>query len=359
MTRPLLACVGLVTVATMSLAQVAAAGQTPPPGTRASQPAKPYAPPRTPDGQPDIQGFWTNSTYTPLQRPKGVTKAFYTPAEAIEAEKRAAANESELTTPGTIADVHYDFSQFGLDKSQSKLARNLRTSLIVDPENGRLPPLSTEGQKRAAEAAELAKRVGRWDSAQSNQLDDRCIIMVGSGPPMLNAAYNANYQIVQAPGYVMILTEMIHDVRIIPLDAACTAPRQYPAVDRALARTVGRQHPGRRDDQLQRQESAGRLEREHAGDGAVHARGRRRDPVHLHRRGSLDMDEAVDRGNAHGDDDGTALRARLPRGELRPVQHARRRPARREEGGRSRSFLAREVDPAKKKPAWPLAKPCR
>jgi hypothetical protein len=235
MTRPLLACVGLVTVATMSLAQVAAAGQAPPPGTTASQPAKPYATPRTPDGQPDIQGFWTNSTYTPLQRPKGVTKAFYTPAEAIEAEKRAAANESELTTPGTIADVHYDFSQFGLDKSQSKLARNLRTSLIVDPEDGRLPPLSTEGQKRAADAAELAKRVGRWDSAQSNQLDDRCIIMVGSGPPMLNAAYNANYQIVQAPGYVMILTEMIHDVRVIPLDTAAQPPgnvRQWIGLSR-------------------------------------------------------------------------------------------------------------------------------
>jgi len=235
MTRPLLACVGLMTVAIVSLAPVPVAGQTPPSGTRASQPAKPYAPPRTPDGQPDIQGFWTNSTYTPLQRPRDVNKAFYTPAEAIEAEKRAAANESELTTPGTIADVHYDFSQFGLDKSQSKLARNLRTSLIVDPENGRLPPLSSEGQKRAAEAAELAKRVGRWDSAQSNQLDDRCIIMVGSGPPMLNAAYNANYQIVQAPGYVMILTEMIHDVRIIPLDAAAQAPgniRQWVGLSR-------------------------------------------------------------------------------------------------------------------------------
>ncbi len=71
MTRPLLACVGLVTVAIMSLAPVTAAGQAPPAGTTASQPAKPYAPPRTPDGQPDIQGFWTNSTYTPLQRPKG------------------------------------------------------------------------------------------------------------------------------------------------------------------------------------------------------------------------------------------------------------------------------------------------
>ena len=91
MTRPLLACVGLVTVAMMSLAPVAAAAQTPPSGTRANQPAKPYAPPRTPDGQPDIQGFWTNSTYTPLERPKNVTKEFYTPAEAIEAETSSAA----------------------------------------------------------------------------------------------------------------------------------------------------------------------------------------------------------------------------------------------------------------------------
>jgi len=235
MTRPLLACVGLAAVAVMPPLSVTIAGQAPPAATKASQPAKPYAPPRTPDGQPDIQGFWTNSTYTPLQRPKGVTKALYTEAEAREAEKRAAASENELTTPGTVADVHYDFTQFGLDKSQSKLARNLRTSLIVDPEDGRLPPLSAEGQKRAAEAAELAKRVGRWDSAQSNQLDDRCIIMAGSGPPMLNTAYNANYQIVQTPGYVMILTEMIHDVRIIPLDAAAQPPgniRQWIGLSR-------------------------------------------------------------------------------------------------------------------------------
>jgi hypothetical protein len=235
MTRPLIAWVGLLAVAVVSPASVPVAGQTPPSPTRASQTAKPYTPPRTPDGQPDLQGFWTNSTYTPLQRPKDVTKEFYTPAEAAQAEKRAAANESELTTPGTIADVHYDFSQFGLDKSQSTLVRNLRTSLIVSPENGRLPPLSVEGQKRAAENSEIAKRVGRWDSAQSNQLDDRCLIMAGAGPPMLNAAYNANYHIVQAPGYVMILTEMIHDVRIIPLDAAAQPPsnvRQWMGLSR-------------------------------------------------------------------------------------------------------------------------------
>ena len=174
---------------------------------------------RTPDGQPDLQGFWSNATYTPLERPDKVTKEFYTPAEAVAAEKAAAARESAETEPGTVADVHYDFTQFGLDRSQATLARTLRTSLIVDPKNGKLPPISEEGKRVLAARAEEAKRLGgRWDSAQSNQLDDRCIIMAGPGPPMMDAAYNSNYQIVQAPGYVMILTEMIHDVRIIPLD---------------------------------------------------------------------------------------------------------------------------------------------
>ena len=174
---------------------------------------------RTPDGQPDLQGFWSNATYTPLERPDKVTKEFYTPEEAVAAEKAAAARESAETEPGTVADVHYDFTQFGLDRSQATLARSLRTSLIVDPKNGKLPPVTAEGKRILAARVEEAKRLGgRWDSAQSNQLDDRCIIMAGPGPPMMDAAYNSNYQIVQSPGYVMILTEMIHDVRIIPLD---------------------------------------------------------------------------------------------------------------------------------------------
>jgi len=209
-----------ILIAVVLLATLPAAGQAPSAAARANRTttAKAYTPARTPDGQPDLQGFWTNSTYTPLERPKDVTKEFYTKEEAAEIVKRAAERESEQTEPGTIADVHYDFTQFGLDRNQSKFAENLRTSLIVDPPNGRIPPLTAEGQKRTAERAEAAKRVGRWDSAQSNDLDDRCLIMVGAGPPMLNTGYNSNYQIVQAPGYVMILVEMIHDVRIIPLD---------------------------------------------------------------------------------------------------------------------------------------------
>jgi hypothetical protein len=181
--------------------------------------AIPYSPPRTPDGQPDIQGFWTNSTYTPLERPDGVDKEFFTPEEAAVVEKRAAEREAAQTEPGTTADVHYDFSQFGLDRSQSTFARTLRTSLIVDPPEGKIPPMTAEGQKRVADRAAARRAMGgQYDAVQNMPIGSRCIIMGGAGPPMMNAGYNSNYQIVQGPGYVMILTEMIHDARIIPLD---------------------------------------------------------------------------------------------------------------------------------------------
>lgn len=207
-----------VSIALSLLIAASAAGQ-------AAGQAKKWTPPRMADSHPDLQGFWTNSTYTPLERPANVNKEFYTKEEAAEIEKHAAQQESEQTTPGTIPDVHYDFTQFGLDRSQSTHSLNLRTSMIVDPSNGRLPPLTDEGKKRAAETAAAAKLVGRWDSAQSNELDDRCMIFLGAGPPMLPAGYNSNYQIVQAPGYVMILFEQDHDVRVIPMDGRAHVSR--------------------------------------------------------------------------------------------------------------------------------------
>jgi len=201
------------------LATLSVAGQAPSAGAKAQPAAKVYKAPHTPDGQPDLQGYWTNSTYVPLERPNGVTKEFYTQEEAIQIEKRAAERESEQTEPGTIADVHYDFTQFGLDRNQSTHLSSVRTSMIIDPPDGKLPSVTPEGQKRAADRAAERRRAGATtDAVQNMPIGTRCIIMAGSGPPMMNAGYNANYQIVQGQGYVMILTEMIHDVRIIPLD---------------------------------------------------------------------------------------------------------------------------------------------
>jgi len=123
-----------------------------------------------------------------------------------------------------------------LDRSQSTLAGNLRTSIIVDPPDGRIPPITEQGKEILARRAEEARLLGgRWDSAESNQLDDRCLIMAGAGPPMMDAGYNSNYQIIQSSGYVMILVEMIHDVRVIPIDSGAQPDervRQWMGISR-------------------------------------------------------------------------------------------------------------------------------
>jgi hypothetical protein len=87
--------------------------------------AKPWVLGKTPDGQPDLQGYWTNNSIIPLQRPNGVTKEFYTQEEFLARAKQQGTQDDQQTTPGTTADVHYDFTQFGLDKSQTVIAANL------------------------------------------------------------------------------------------------------------------------------------------------------------------------------------------------------------------------------------------
>ncbi len=225
---------GAAVFAAAALATAPVGGQSRP--REAREVRKTWTLPRTPDGHPDLQGFWTNATFTPLERPNGITREFYSPEEAADIQRREAARLGQQADapstagqwlangpgaapkPGTEADVHYDFSQFGLDRSQSPIARTLRTSLIVDPPDGRIPPLSAGGRQRAAARAEARKELGgRWDSAQSNELDDRCIIM-GAGPPLMPQGYNSNYQIVQGRDHVMVLAEMLHDARVIPLD---------------------------------------------------------------------------------------------------------------------------------------------
>jgi hypothetical protein len=186
--------------------------------------AKPWAVTKTADGQPDLQGYWTNNTMTPLQRPAGVTKEFYTKEEFFEALKKQAERDGEEAEPGTVEDVHYDHSQFGLDRTQGLLTPNLRTSMIVDPADGRIPPMTAEGQKRTADlAAEKKKQGAQYDQAQNLSTTTRCLYT--GGVPLLPPAYNNTYQIVQSPGYVMIHVELFHEVRVIPMDGRPHAPQ--------------------------------------------------------------------------------------------------------------------------------------
>src|SRR4030095_14894800 len=178
------ALVYVAPLAPIALAQGATAAEGP--AALAAPPAPTYKVPRLPDGHPDCQGFWNNTTYTPLERPKGIDREFFTKEEVVEQMKRAAADEAEQTTPGTVADVHYDFTQFGLDRSQAPVAVNLRTSLIVDPPDGHLPPMTEEGKRLTAARAEARKRAGAIPAAaQTQPLSVRCILMDRDGPPML------------------------------------------------------------------------------------------------------------------------------------------------------------------------------
>jgi hypothetical protein len=188
-----------------------------PAATWAQQPTTTWTQ-RTPDGQPDLQGYWSNVTITPLERPVALgNKEFYTDQELAALEKKAEVPRNAEEIAGTI--VHYDFHQYGLDRTQTRHGLNSRTSLILDPPDGRIPPLTPEAKQRAAEAAEARKKMGGpYDGPESRGLGERCIVMGHEGPPMLPPAYNANLQIQQGRGYVAILQEEIHDLRIIPLD---------------------------------------------------------------------------------------------------------------------------------------------
>jgi hypothetical protein len=176
--------------------------------------------PRTPDGHPDLQGIWTNATLTPLERPAELEgKLNITDAEATAYERRRLEIvNADRRDGGLEADVgSYNEVFFDRGAHLAKVDGSSRTSLIIDPPDGKIPPLTPAAQKRVDDAR-AAVRMHPADRPSDRSLAERCILWRTAGPPMMPGPYNNEYEIVQTPGYVTILVEMIHDARIIPLD---------------------------------------------------------------------------------------------------------------------------------------------
>jgi hypothetical protein len=170
--------------------------------------------PRTPWGDPDLQGIYTSATYTPLERPSEFAgKEFFTAEEAAAFAQKSL---KELFDQSPDA-IHYDDAIWQSEATPQGLS-SLRTSLVVDPPDGRIPRLTPEAQQRVS-ASTQARRRSPADGPASRLLSERCIIWRHEGPPMLVPAYASMYQIVQSPGYVVIVQEMTHNARVIPLDA--------------------------------------------------------------------------------------------------------------------------------------------
>jgi hypothetical protein len=201
--------------------------------------------PRTPDGRPDFQGNWSNATMTPVERPAGVGRALT--REQAQAREKGRADLKEATdakidpnrpappkggdgslgAAGNVGGYNYFFIDAG--DHVAFVNGEFRSSILVDPENGRLPPLTPAARAWAQQRAARNRQFGEYDNPENRPLAERCILSFGSnaGPPMLpNAFYNNNYTIVQTKTHVMIMTEMVHDARIIRMETPKPAPPQ-------------------------------------------------------------------------------------------------------------------------------------
>jgi hypothetical protein len=217
---------GVALLATVILAPIPAAAQK-----KTSPPA------RTPDGKPNLEGIYSFSTITPLQRPEALAgKTTLNDEEAAEfqASENTRLNRDLFDPIKGQPSAGYapraeggvlSYNEFWYERG-SQLTKDRRTSLIVDPADGRIP-LTEPARHRVAEMRRRSD-AGIGDSAEERTLADRCLIGFNAGPPMTPGQYNNNLQIVQAPGVVVVINEMVHNARIIPTDGRPHTPfRQW------------------------------------------------------------------------------------------------------------------------------------
>ena len=211
--------IALLVVGFLSLPRMMAAQAAPAP--RPSRPEAPSRAPRLNDGRPDLQGVWNFGSATPMERPPQFAgKPVLTAAEA-EAFLRDLPSggcrfvKCDGSDTGKLESA-YDDAWY---EAGSKLAAN-RTSLIVDPPDGRIPPLTPQAQKKAAAIRALDRGRAFIDGPDGATASDRCLIGFNSGPPMNPSAYNNMVQIFQTSSHVVIYNEMVHSARIVPLDGS-------------------------------------------------------------------------------------------------------------------------------------------
>ena len=188
----------------------------------------------SPVARPNFDGIWNSATATPLERPSQLKdKAFFTPDEAAAWERRVAESNQEpssdaaATSTGT-GTYNTFFREFG-----TRTTKTLRTSIITEPADGRLPaltPVAAEAKRRRIEAMRAL------ESAQDAGLQDQCLAFVTAGPPMLPYSYNSNYQFVQTEHAVVVHAEMMHDARVIRVDGS---PHVSSTVRRWLGDSIG------------------------------------------------------------------------------------------------------------------------
>ncbi len=197
---------------------------------------------RTAWGDPDLQGVWDYWTFTPLERPRDQTKEVLTQDEAARLAQQLSDRALDGDRSAPPGDPGAYSQAVWTDRTRAKALN--QTALIVDPPDGKIPPL-TEDAKRKAEAHRAAGghpvriRTGGIgaDDPEDRGVAERCLLGFSTGPPMLPAGYNNNIQLIQSPGYVAILLEMNHDVRIVPLD---NRPRPGNSIRQWLGVSRGR-----------------------------------------------------------------------------------------------------------------------